>query len=267
MPIDHSSNHKKLLASIKANQQTCCIKFSSEKEKSRGAILIFQGRVLGVIYGKRGLKGKLFGEEAYSRAIKVLLHPETELIGHLLSEPLALATASLFIGQFGLTSNQTVGENAFSKCHAELTESKLPGCILVHDNEESPVLAAYMFAGKMIALHSGRDCWLPPTPQVAFQKMSHRGEVKVSSTLLKMEDRKELTKLTFVLSGVDDSKKQDRAGLRKRVKQAFSFQTNVADHSPELYHASSNLLRNRTQGLCTEQTLSARQRIAQLVLG
>src|ERR1700678_4465190 len=53
MTTNKYSDYQQFFAALKANQQTCCIKFSSENQKSRGAILIFKGRVLGVIYGRK----------------------------------------------------------------------------------------------------------------------------------------------------------------------------------------------------------------------
>jgi hypothetical protein len=263
MRIDQYANYKQLLAAIKTNKQTCCIKFSSEKQKSRGAILVFQGRILGVFYGRKDLKGKLFHEEGYSHAIKDLSDPETELVCHVLSEPLAIATASLFIGQFGITGEQRVGENAFSECYGNLNRSKMPGCILVHDNEDLAVLVAYLFGGKMIALYSATEGWLPATTQVAFQRMAHRGEVKVTSALLKVEDIKEVTGLTFALSGLDDKREDGRAGNRKQSEQSSSLQKGA----PRRYATTSGLTGKRSKGLCIEQELLARQRFAQLVLG
>jgi hypothetical protein len=267
MPIDQYSNYRQLFADIKANKQTCCIKFNSETQKSRGAILIFQGRILGVLYGRKDLSRKLFHEEAYSHALRDLLDPETELVGHVLSEPLAIATASLFIGQLGISDKQTVGQNAFSESYTSLIDSRMPGCILVHDNENLAVLAAYIFGGKMIALYSGTEGWLPATTQVASQQMSYRGKVKVTSVLLEVENIKEVTDLTFTLSGVDNQREQFRAGLRKQSEQTSSLQKKVAQESTKRYTTTYALSRKRSKWLGIEQGLLARQHFAQLVLG
>ncbi len=266
MPIDKYADSYQLLAAIKANQQTCCIKFSSENVKSRGAILIFQGRVLGVIYGRKDLNGKLFHQEAYALAIKDLADPETELTAHVLSEPLAVATASLFHGEFGVSSEQKVGQNAFSECYENLTDSKMPGCILVHDNEDLTVFAAYIFGGRMIALYSGTEGWLPATVQVAFQKMAQREEVKVTSTILKVDDINQVTELTFTLSEIDNQPGQGQAGSRKQSDQA-SFRRKGGDELTSRDSPKSVLVGKKTNAPPSPKEQLLRQRLAHLAMG
>lgn len=264
MPIDKYTDYMQLLAAIKANQQTCCIKFSSEKQKSRGALLIFQGRVLGVIYGRKDLSGKLFHQEAYSHAIKDLADAETEVIVHLLSEPLAVATASLFHGQFGVASEQKVGQNAFSEYYANLTDSKMPGCILVHDQEDLTVFAAYVFGGRMVALYSGTEGWLPATIQVAFQKMAQSSEVKVTSTVLKVDDINEVNELTFALSEIDNKTEQGRAGPRKQGYQTSSLRKKGVDQVTSSDSAQSILVGKKSKGIPGERERLLRQRLGHI---
>jgi len=267
MSIDKYTDYYQLLAAVKANQQTCCIKFSSENQKSRGAILIFQGNVLGVIYGRKDLDGKLFHQEAYEQALKDLLDPETEVCVHVLSEPLAVATASLFHGQFGVTGEQTLGQTAFSECYQQITDSKMPGCILVRDNEDLTVFAAYIFGGRMIALYSGTEGWLPATIQVAFKKMAQSGEVKVTSTLLKVADLNEVTELTFVLSGIDEHADQARTGAKKHNNQMSSLRPNASNVSTRKDSGQSSLIGKKSTGIGGVQDLLVRQHLAQLAMG
>jgi hypothetical protein len=267
MRLDKYTDYKQLLAAIKAHQQTCCIKFSSEKQKSRGAILIFQGRVLGVIYGRKDLVGKLFHEEAYPLAIKDLLDGETEVTAHVLSEALAVATASLFHGQFGVTGEQKVGQNAFSECYANLTESKMPGCILVRDNEELTVFAAYIFGGKMVALYSGMEGWLPATLQVAFQKMAQKDEVKVTSAVLKVGDINEVTGLTFTLSEIGSQTEQRRAEARKQSDQASLMHRRGHTDLTKKDSVRTGFVGRKTNGMTVDLELLLRQRLAHLAMG
>jgi hypothetical protein len=266
MLFDKYADYTQLFAAIKANQQTCCIKFSSETQKSRGAILIFQGRVLGAIYGRKDLDGKLFHQEAFALALKDISQPDVELVGHVLSEALAVATASLFHGEFGEASEHKIGQNAFSQCYANLTDSKKPGCILVHDNEDLTVFAAYFFDGRMVALYSGMEGWLPATIQVAFQKMATRGEVKVTSTVLKVDNIKEVTELTFALSELDDRLDQNRASSAKRSHHSIAPLKNGVAESSSRDLAPSVLVGKKNPAL-RAQELMLRQRLAHLAMG
>ncbi len=255
MAIDKFIDYRQLLIAIRANRQTCCIKFSSEKEKSRGALLVFQGRILGVIYGKKDLDGKLFDDDAYPYAIKDLSDPETEVVGHVLSAPLAVATASLFIGQFGISGELVVGHNAFSECYASLIDSKLPGCILVRDSDDLTVLAAYIYGSKMIGLYSGTDGWLEPTTKAARQTMSEIGQVKVTCTVLKVDNINEVAELTFPLSGLDGESESEEDA------------SEGAEQASKSYSKISGSMRKKSKWLCIEQEVLARERFAEVILG
>src|SRR5277367_3870347 len=50
-----SIRYHHLLISIEGNQRTCCLKVVSSRKKSRGALLIFRGRVLGSLYGRKNM--------------------------------------------------------------------------------------------------------------------------------------------------------------------------------------------------------------------
>jgi hypothetical protein len=69
LPGSQYRNRQQLLLAIEANKSTGCIKIISNKRKSRGALLVFQGRLLGAIYGSTTVQGTLFYEEAFSRLL------------------------------------------------------------------------------------------------------------------------------------------------------------------------------------------------------
>jgi hypothetical protein len=264
MTVDKYQNYNQLLTAIRANKQTCCVKFSSEKRKSRGAILVFRGQVLGVIYGRKDLNGKIFHQEAYSLALKDLFDQETEVIAHIFSEPLAAATAALFHGQFGVSSEQKVGENAFTEYYQKVTDAKIPGCILVRDKEQLTVFAAYIYNGKMVALYSGTEGWLPATVQVALQKMSQRGEVTVTSAVLKIDDISEVNELTFALSGIEGQIDKGHTGPKKPKEQASSLPSNQSNELSRKDSVPSALVAKKINSVNAERERSLRQRLGGL---
>src|SRR5215470_9812622 len=57
-----------LLISIEGNQRTCCLKIISPRKKSRAAILIFRGRVVGCLYGRKDLGFQVMQQDAQMQA-------------------------------------------------------------------------------------------------------------------------------------------------------------------------------------------------------
>src|SRR5580693_1581666 len=99
IPVSDQTKFRQMLLSIEANQSSCCIKITSPKHKSRGAVLVFRGRVVGCMYGNKRLERQLFGQEAYSCVLADISHQSNVIDAYLLSEDLVLAAASLFNGE------------------------------------------------------------------------------------------------------------------------------------------------------------------------
>jgi hypothetical protein len=255
--VNEYINHRRFLVNVQATQKTCCVKFSSEKHKSRGALLIFRGRVLGALYGRKDLSSKLFAQQAYGQALKDLFDPETNVVAYSLSEPLAVATGALFHGEFGGDADDLEGANrTYIDCYGKLIDSKAHGCIMVNDKEDITLVATYVHGGKMVALYSGHQGWLPPAPQVAFQKVAQCTMTKVTTTVLKVKNTEEVLKLTFGLTGLADPKDQNASGPQKPTVPSAS------DKKPGPEKAS--LIQKKEKDQSTEQQRLLRQRLSDL---
>src|SRR5262249_27081888 len=154
-------NRQQLLLAIEANKSTGCVKIISNKRKSRGALLIFQGRLLGAMYGCTSIQGPLFYDQAFERLLMELSDPDTVVSAYALPESLVIATGALFHGQFREVDQRGGASEAFHSCFRMMTEANMPGCIMISDANNIAVLSVYMFAGKVVGLYSGKEGWLP----------------------------------------------------------------------------------------------------------
>jgi hypothetical protein len=200
LPGSDQSNRQRLLLAVEANKTTGCIKVMSNKQKSRGAILVFQGRLLGAMYGSANLQRQLFHNDAYTRLVSELSDPETTVTAYSLPETLAIATGALFHGQFSENQQRGGVREAFSGCLRLLTESSMPGCIMVNDGNNVAILSAFFFGGKIVALYSGREGWLAPSAQEAFQQVAKYQGAKARSAMLQARSMDEVLALTTSLS-------------------------------------------------------------------
>lgn len=208
IPVSDYPNRQRLLVAIEANQSTCCVKMVSRKQRSRGALLIFRGRVLGAVYGSVNIQGQLFHGPAFASVCKDIIDIDTKVIAYTLPEPLAVATGALFHGQFSQPQVQSPANDAFGTAVRSLAKANMPGCVMVNDEDNIAVLSAYIFGGKIVALYSGREGWLPATLEVAAQQMAKLRNVKVSSAVLQACSIDEVLSLTSSLSGLADRKAQ-----------------------------------------------------------
>src|SRR5262249_33125714 len=91
----HTLRYHHLLISIEGNHHTCCMRVVSPRNKSRSAIMVFRGRVLGCLYGNKKLESQQFGSDALEQAMSDLAHPESMLDAYMLPEDLVLAASAL----------------------------------------------------------------------------------------------------------------------------------------------------------------------------
>lgn len=213
IPVSDQSKFRQLLLSIEANQSSCCIKIISPKHKSRGAVLVFRGRIVGCIYGNKRLDRQLFGQEAYGCILADISHQSSAVDAYLLGEDLVLAAASLFNGDVFNASANSSGEDIFESAHRGLIHSGMPGCIVIKAPEGLPVAIIYIFGGKIIGIFSSKEGWVSTSYEKALQYVQQTPGAKVSASMLGARNIDEVINLSFSLSGLDGYKPHDSKPL------------------------------------------------------
>jgi hypothetical protein len=218
-PAIANSNHHRLLVALEAEQRTCCLKMTSEKRKSRGALLIFRGRVLGTIYGSKFLNEQLLDRAAYARVCRDLADPDSSVKAYGLDQGMVIAAAALFHGHpFDLASTPPI-ENVFTTYLYSLMQVNMPGCLVVRDSNQLVVILAYVFAGRLVGLYSARDGWLPPVVSIAVDQVMRFPQATVSGSMLQARNVDEVFELTFSLSGLADRTMDNWTGVSGQTEQ------------------------------------------------
>ncbi len=196
--------YQQLLISIEGKQSTCCLKVVSPKRKSRSALLIFRGRVLGCIYGRKDLETQILGQNAFQPLIDDLSLPDSFVDTYILPEDLALAAGSLFHGEvFHQPSNLSAGET-FEYVHRNLACTGMPGCIVIKRLGSDEFLAfVYMFGGKVTGVFTFANGWLKNTYEQAADLVYQNVTAIVSASKLNACNVQEVLQLSFGLTGID----------------------------------------------------------------
>jgi hypothetical protein len=254
IPVADHANRQRFLVAIEANQHTCCVKVISRKLKSRGAILIFRGRVLGAVYGRLGVKDRLFNQNALPSIYNDLMDLDTEVSAYLIAEPLAVATASLFHGQFTKPDPKSSGFESFTAALDALNQSALPGCVMVNDKNNVALLSAYVFGGKTVGLYSGQKGWLPIGAQASLPEMSGNSLVRVSCAKLPASAIDAVIKLTSSLTGLADRNEQT---VRKPVDPDLRMRDDELAQLKDIKKGTSptRLVSNRNRDAIQEREL------------
>ncbi len=203
----HRIRYHQLLVSIEAKQSTCCIRVISEASKSRAAILVFRGRVLGCLYGSKFEDQQVFGEEAHQRAMSELAKPDNIIDTYLLSEELVLAGGALFHGHQVKQSGATA-EQVFESAVTHLTHSNSPGCVVINSANNEAMCMVYIFKGHIIGVYSFSEGWVQSTYETALKYVLSSPDTQVMASALAARNIKEVESMTFSLTGLGDRANQ-----------------------------------------------------------
>lgn len=196
--------YQQLLISIEGKQSTCCLKVYSPKRKSRSALLVFRGRVLGCIYGRKDLESQLIGYDAFDQFQDDLSVPESIVDTYILPEELALAAGSLFHGDVYHQPADAFSLQTFQFVHKNLVKTQMPGCVVIKRMGSDEVLSfIYMFGGRMVGIFSFADGWLENTYEKAAELIDGPTSTIVSASKLDANNVEEVHDLTFSLTGID----------------------------------------------------------------
>jgi hypothetical protein len=203
----HRVRYHQLLVSIEAKQSTCCIRVISETSKSRAAILVFRGRVLGCLYGSKFEAEQVFGEEAHQRAMSELAKPSNIIDTYLLSEELVLAGGALFHGHPVEHAGGTA-EQIFESVVCNLMHSNVPGCVVINSENNEALCMVYIFKGQIIGVYSFSEGWIQSTYEAALAYVLSQPNPQVMASALAARNIKEVETMTFSLTGLGDRANQ-----------------------------------------------------------
>jgi hypothetical protein len=199
-------NQHAVFCSLAASRSTCCIRISSSKQKSRATLILFRGRVLSCVYGKRGIDHYKFGRAAFANAQIDLLQQQAEFSVHSLSEETALSAAAFFEGHQQDQPKSAPIQDFFAKSSDQINSRKAPGCFVVRDNAKNASSVVYFFGGKIIGIFSYEKGWLKDNRfETAVKTVSEKKGFTTAAYLLSAWSMQEIYDLTFSLTGVDDT--------------------------------------------------------------
>lgn len=193
-----------LVVSLEGSQRTGCLKIESARTKSRSAVLLYKGRVVGCVYGRKNMVCQYLAQDAHKCAMSDLASPGNVVEAYELPEEIVLSASSLFCGQPIHLDAAAVGEQVFEQAMATVVRSQLPGCVVLTSQENETLCIFYIHNGQLLAVHSAKDGWLRSTkPDWLRQYVKELGFVRVLAAVIPVRATEEAA-LGFSLSGLGD---------------------------------------------------------------
>ncbi len=197
-------NFYKLLIQIEGNQCSGCLQITSQKNRSRSAILVYRGRVIGCSWGQRNVEKQSFGQEALEHALSDLASPDNQLVAYQLSEDIVLAAAALFHGQaLSFDQSQGVKENA-QNAILSIRSSEFPGTVVINRGAQEDICMVYIAQGKILGLHSIERGWLDGANLSNFFDALEAHDASVQASVLVARSSQDAYKIGLSLTGIGD---------------------------------------------------------------
>lgn len=144
---------KKLLGDLELAHFTGCIKARSEEKKSRSAMLIIKGRIVGAIYGRKDAQETFPVDKAFRMMGSDLLEPATLLTVYELPEGVVFSMAALFLG---CKIAKEVGKSTVDYLDHALISMKVAGdtgCLTLAQDSELITSIIFISAGEPIGAY------------------------------------------------------------------------------------------------------------------
>lgn len=193
-----------LVVGLEGSQRTGCLKIESPRTKSRSAVLLYKGRVVGCVYGRKNMVCQYLAEDAHKCAMSDLASPGNSVEAYELPEEIVLAAASLFCGQPVHLDQSPAPERVFEQAMATVVRSGHPGCVVLTSEANESMCLFYIYNGQVLGVHSAKDGWLSSTkPDFLRQYVRDLGPVRIMGAVLPCRATAP-EQIGFSLSGLGD---------------------------------------------------------------
>lgn len=189
-----------LLVSLEGAERTGCLKITSSHSRSRSAILLYRGRVVGAVYGRKQMRGQYLHQDAHKCALSDLASPGNVLDAYELPEDLVLAAASLFYGETLDISSGYNAESTFEYALSGLLRSGLPGAVVVNTAGEETACIVYVSKGRIVGIFSASEGWTHGSPENA-KRFVRGSNCKIHASIMPVFDPRSVG---FSLTGLGD---------------------------------------------------------------
>lgn len=127
-----------------------CVKVESDERLSRGAILLYRGRVVGAIYGRKPMTDPYPVEPALKMTLEDSFLPESELTIYNLPEEIVLSMSAMFLGCPVTGEDGVPAREGMKPLLDDLHERKDTGCITLTGADTGELAIVYVKDGSVL---------------------------------------------------------------------------------------------------------------------
>ncbi|MBX3077314.1 hypothetical protein KF707_00940 [Candidatus Obscuribacterales bacterium] len=194
---------KRLLADLAASELTGCIKAESSEVLSRSAALLYKGRVVGCIYGRKPQPQTQVLEASLKAMMDDLMLQSTEMQVYELPDEVVIAMSALFLGvPIGAGQTADAGDpKAYIKdLMPSLAEKNDTACVMVSTTDKPSRILGFVHQGKPFGSYSIVDQNFTPGFEQLHQLCDESDDAVVNAYLLPKEMQSEKVVYGYALT-------------------------------------------------------------------
>jgi len=196
-------NWMQRLYRLEAGNFSGCLKISCERNKSRSALLVLRGQVLGCIYGEKSLPHQLVGDWAYQKILAQVISARTSLSAYAFSEELVVASSSVFQGRTFPTAPGCVAKSITESLNEFASKNSL-GSIIVGHPQLGAICVLYVRGDEVIGCSSFVEEIDPENCSQLADYLERTPNCVIFASKAVTEDVELLMEMTFSLSGLKE---------------------------------------------------------------
>ncbi len=143
-----TADSSKLLSELELANFTGCVKARSEEQKSRSAMLLFEGRVAGAIYGRKDAQETFAVEKAINLMKADIAGADTFLQVYELPQDVVLAMSALFLGCPLAKDESKAMLDYFDTTLMSISLTGETGCLTYSEESGSPDILVFISKGQ-----------------------------------------------------------------------------------------------------------------------
>lgn len=189
-----------LITDLEGGMRTGCVKASSEERKSRSAMLLYRGRVVGCIYGSKSMNDPQPTEGSLMLMMQDLALPETTVTVYDLPAEVALPMSALFLG-YPVNRSDDLDARAYSDhlCNW-FAEKKQTACLAFSLPSSAATCLGFIHQGGFVGAFYVEDQKFTQDQNFVYELLAREPQAGVEASILPPDMTSSAVRYGFSLS-------------------------------------------------------------------
>lgn len=189
-----------LITDLEGGMRTGCVKASSEEVLSRSAMLLYRGRAVGCIYGRKSMPDSMPTEQSLTMMLEDLTLPETTVSVYDLPEDVTLAMSALFLGYPVRRSDDLDARSYMDYLCGWFTEKVQTACLALSFPSTSANCLVFVTAGQYTGAFYVEDQKFSRDKNYVYELLANEPQAGLEASILPPEMTSSAVRFGFSLS-------------------------------------------------------------------